>query len=71
MTANQEKSVKQKPKAWPNENASPVPSYLGIVISNGHVDVSDYSHSPDADALVILLGALGVQPDSVRISQCG
>ncbi len=57
--------------ARPSGKISATPKWLGINIVGGRLEISDYSHGEDADALIILLGTMGAAPQSVRESQCG
>ena len=62
------KKQNQKPTILPNAKR---PDFLGILIVGNQVQISDYSKKEDYQVLLVLLRAMGLQPQVTVESWCG
>ena len=48
-----------------------VPEFMGVIIHEGRVVISDYSKNDDRTSVLAILGAVGIEPKVQTESWCG
>jgi hypothetical protein len=48
-----------------------IPEFMGIIIHEGRVVISDYSKNDDRNPVLAILGAVGIKPEVHTESWCG